>query len=43
MRLPEEIEAGIRAAREAIAAGDAAVVAYLTGIPEEDIARVTGA
>lgn len=42
MRPIEEIEAGIDAARQAIAAGDAAVTAYLTGIPEEDIARVAG-
>lgn len=42
MRPIEEVEAGIAAARQAIAAGDAAVVAYLTGIPEEDITRVTG-
>jgi hypothetical protein len=39
-RTPEEITAGITAARQALAGGDEATAAYLTGIPEDEITRI---
>lgn len=39
-RTPQEITAGITAAKQALAGGDEATAAYLTGIPEDEITRI---
>lgn len=42
VRSPQEIEAGLARAREALAAGDLAVAAYLLDESIEDLKRVFG-